>query len=255
MTTISIAIQKGGSGKTTTAINLGAELERLGHRVLLIDIDPQANLSQSLGIEEDTTPNVNTLLRATAHGEEVSLLDATLDCNGVDVIPSSLDLAQAELELTSVYGRERLLEQLLEPHRDDYDFIFLDCPPSLGMLTVNALTASDYVLLPLQGEYLPFKGMMSFNQALKVIKKQLNGKIEVLGYVLTKFDARKRMNQQIHSQLLELFGPQVFETCIRTNIALAQAQEHGVDIHRYNPRSNGAKDYKKLAEEFMSRVK
>lgn len=254
MTTIAIAIQKGGSGKTTTAVNLGAVLNHLGKKVLLVDLDPQANLTQALGLSDELEPNMYHLLKKMAHGEEVALTDAIRMANDLDVVPSSLELAGAEMELISIFGRERLLQQLLKPVVNKYDFIIIDCPPALGMLTVNALTASDHVLLPLQAEFLPFKGVYSFLRSFEKIKKQLNPRIEVLGFILTKYDQRKNMNRQVSEKLKQAFGHQLFHTRIRSNIALAQAQEKGTDIFKYAQRSHGAQDYSQLGLEFLERI-
>ncbi len=255
MTIVSIAIQKGGSGKTTTALNLGAILQRLGKKVLLIDLDPQANLTQALGLIEAPEPNIYHLLKGLAQGQEVQIESAILTVNELDLLPSSLDLASAEMELVSIFGREKLLQQLLKPISGNYDFVLIDCPPALGMLTVNAVTASDYVLMPLQAEFLPLKGVESFMKSFDQIKGQLNPEIEVLGYLLTKFDHRKNMNRRVLSDLQETYKNKVFSTRIRSNIALAQAQEQGTDIFRFDPRSHGAQDYSELGLEFLHRIR
>ncbi len=252
MKIIAIANFKGGVGKTTTAINLAAGLKNKGKKVLLIDIDPQANLTQSLGIEE-FKHDIYSVVRKEAMGEETNLSEALVKASGLDVIPASLDLASAELELASVYGREHILSQLIGP-LTGYDFVFIDCPPSMGMLTINALVASDYILIPLQAEFLPLKGARSFLKHFKLIQK-LNKNVKLLGLVLTKYDERKKMNRQIKKELAVEFLPEkVFATQIRVNIALATAQERGTHIFDHNPHSNGAVDYADLTDEFLERM-
>jgi len=252
---ISLAIQKGGSGKTTTAINLAAALQQIGHRVLVVDMDPQANCTQTLGILEDPEFGTYQLLKKEASGEEVNAMDAVISTKGgLDLIPSGVELASAELELVSVYGREQLTKQILKPLRSRYDYIFIDCPPAIGMLTVNALVASDYVLMPLQAEFLPLKGLRSFLRSLEKIKKQLSPQIKLIGFVLTKYDKRKSMNLEVLQELEREFEDKVFQTKIRTNIALAKAQEAGLDIFHFDKRSNGASDYHLLAKELLQRL-
>ncbi|MBK6931923.1 MAG: ParA family protein [Saprospirales bacterium] len=255
MKVISIAIQKGGSGKTTTAVNLAAALRDAGKKVLLIDFDPQSNLTQSLGIKKEPAANVYTVLRKEAFGEQADLLEVKQVLHGLDLIPAALELADAELELASVYGREQIAAQLLQRLENAYDYVFIDCPPSFGILTVNALVASDYYLMPLQAEFLPLNGVRSFERHLERIKK-LNKHLRLLGFVLTKFNNRLSMNRSVEEQLLEKYdATQVFRTHIRTNIKLAAAQEQGMDIFSFDPYSNGAADYKALAAEFLEKIK
>ncbi len=252
---LSLAIQKGGSGKTTTAINLAAALQQEGRKVLIVDMDPQANCTQALGILEEPGLGTYQLLKKEAAGEEVDSKKSIINTpSGVDLIPASLELAAAEIELVSVYGRERLTRQLLLPLKESYDFIFIDCPPAIGMLTVNALVASDHVLMPLQAEFLPLKGVNSFLRSFDKIKKQLNPKLHLLGFVLTKYDKRKSMNRDVLHQLESEFGNKVFHTHIRTNIVLAKAQEAGLDIFHFDKNSNGAQDYGQLAQELLQRL-
>jgi chromosome partitioning protein len=258
MPIISLAIQKGGSAKTTTAINLGAALHRAGKKVLLVDADPQANLSQSLGIADEPERNLFTELKKEMEGQDGNIKEAIVQtANGMHLIPSSIELAGAELELVSVYAREQLLNWILKPLENDYDFIFIDCPPAIGMLTVNALVASRFVLMPLQAEFLPLKGVRSFIHHLSnivKIKKKLGMEIDILGFILTKYDDHKKMNRDIRKQLLDEFGDKLFQTHIRNNIQLAKAQEVGLDIFSYDKHAHGAEDYMGLATEFLSKI-
>ena len=255
MPVISVAIQKGGSGKTTTAINLAAALQRSGKNVLLIDADPQANLSQSLGIEDEPPMNLYAEIKKEMSGEGADLRTAIREIRpGFSVVPASIELAGAEMELVSVYGREQVLTWMIQPLEKEYDFIFIDCPHAIGMLTVNALTASDYVLIPLPGEFLPLKGVHSFMHHFDTIKKKLNKKLELLGLVLTKFDERKTMNGKVREELVRVYGDKVFQTVIRSNIQLAKAQEAGKDIFQFDRAAHGATDYEQLADELLKKL-
>jgi chromosome partitioning protein len=253
MIVLSVAIQKGGSGKTTTALNLAAAFQRMGKNVLLIDLDPQANLTQSMGIADDSDLSIYELLKQAATGELTDVKRAVVHTGVLPLIPANLELASAELELVSMYGREQLLNQIL-CQLDEYDIAVIDCPPAVGMLTVNALTASDYVLMPLQAEFLPFKGVQRFVKNVQLIKKQLNKKLEILGIVLTKFDEHKSMHKQVRAQLQEMYPGKVMESAIRSNISLAKAQEQAKDIFSSDSSANGAKDYRALAEEIAERL-
>jgi chromosome partitioning protein len=173
--------------------------------------------------------------------------------SGLELVPSSIELAGAELELVSVYGREQVFTWLMENLTNQFDYIFIDCPPAIGMLTVNALVASDFVLMPMQAEYLPLKGLRIFMHHFKTLKR-INKKLEILGYVLTRYDERKIMNRQIFHQLEQEFGEKVFHTHIRTNIQLAKAQEAGTDIFHFDKQSHGAIDYLELAKEFLIKI-
>jgi chromosome partitioning protein len=254
MSIISIAIQKGGCAKTTTAINLAAALQQRGKSVLLIDADPQASLTEALAITGDTPRNLFTEISREIKGENGELQEAIIETKcGLSLVPSSIELSWAELELVSVYGREQVFKWMLDKVKDYYDYILIDCPPSVSMLTVNALVASEYVLMPLAAEYLPYKGVTSFMQHFKSIRK-LNKRLEVLGFVLTRYDDRKIMNRDISLSLEIDFPGKIFHTQIRSSIQLARAQQEGVDIFSYDPKSHGAADYSSLAAEFIERI-
>ena len=255
MLTIAVAIQKGGSGKTTTTINLAAAFKRLGKRVLVIDADPQANLTNALGIMHEPEPNIYHLLKAAGNEGEVDVQKAIIQTQtGLDLLPASLELAAAEMELVSVYGREHLLAHIVGLLRGAYDYVLIDCPPSIGILTVNALVASDWVLMPMQPEFLPLKGLRSFLRSMQVIKQRLNRRLDLLGIVLSRYDDRRLMNRDIRETLESEFVGKVFDTKIRTNIAVAKAQERGLDIFSFDEKSNAAYDYLALANECVLRL-
>ena len=256
MSVIAVANQKGGVGKTTTTINLGGALQRAGKKVLLVDADPQANLSQSLGIKDEPEKNLYTEIKREITGLGSDIKEAIIEIKpGFCIVPSSIELADAEMELVSVYSREQVLTWILQPVMNDYDFIFIDCPHSIGMLTVNALVACNHVIIPLQAEFLPLKGVHSFMRQFNSIKKRLNPEINLLGFVLTKFDDRKKMNHSVQEQLENEFGSKVFATHIRTCIGLAKAQQEGVDIFSSDKNSNAAKDYQQLCDELLHKMK
>ena len=241
---ISISNHKGGVGKTTSAINIGAGLNRLGKKVLLIDLDPQANLSQSLGlIDQERT--IYGAIRGEYKLEPIQVV------KGLDIIPSTLDLSGAEVELSGEAGREYILRELIEPIRASYDFILIDSPPSLGLLTINAFTASDEVFIPLQAQYLALQGLTKLLEIIEKIKKRLNKELRVGGVIVTQYDNRKVLNRDVVATIQAHFKNEVFKTKVRDNIALAEAPSQGLDIFRYSPKSYGAEDYLSLSKEIV----
>lgn len=244
---ISISNHKGGVGKTTSTLNIGAGLNSLGKKVLLIDLDPQANLSQSLGIKEPKV-NIYGALRGEYKLQPVNVLP------GLDIVPSTLDLSGAEVELAGEAGREYILREILEPLRGYYDFILIDNPPSLGLLTINAFTASDMVLIPLQAQYLALQGLTKLIEVVEKIQKRLNKSLTIGGVFITQYDSRKVLNRDVVSTIESHFKEKVFTTKIRDNVSLAEAPAQGVDVFRYAPKSYGATDYLSLSQEIINRV-
>lgn len=243
---VSISNHKGGVGKTTSAINIGAGLHELGKKILLIDLDPQANLSQSLGITEpDRT--IYGALRGEYKPQPIKIL------SGLDVIPSTLDLSGAEVEMSGEAGREYILRELLEPLRETYNYILIDTPPSLGLLTINALTASREVFIPLQAQYLALRGLSKLLEVIDKIRKRLNKELRVGGVFVTQYDSRKVLNRDVVATIDAHFKDEIFSTRIRDNVALAEAPTQGVDIFRYSPKSYGAQDYLSLCKEILSK--
>jgi len=244
---ISISNHKGGVGKTTSAINIGAGLNKLKKKVLLIDLDPQANLSQSLGVIEPER-TIYGAIRGEYSLQPIEIL------KGLDLIPSTLDLSGAEIEMSGEAGREYILKELIEPIRDSYDFIIIDSPPSLGLLTINSFTASDEILIPLQAQYLALQGLTKLIEVVDKIKRRLNKELKVGGVFITQYDSRKVLNRDVAETIKAHFKDEVFKTKIRDNIALAEAPANGLDIFRYNPKSYGAEDYLSLSKEIIKKV-
>jgi len=244
---ISLLNHKGGVGKTTSAINIGAGLKELGKKVLLIDLDPQANLTISLGI-----PRQKHTIYEALRGE--GELEPYTHRPGLDVITSSLDLSGAEMELINEAGREYILRELLNQVVDNYDYILIDCPPSLGLLTLNALTGSRYVLIPLQTEFLAVQGLAKIKQVIDKVRFRLNKNLEMAGVIATMYDSRRVLNRDVVETIHKYFGDKVFKTYIRDNIALAEAPAQRKDIFEYSPKSPGATDYLELSKEILHRL-
>jgi chromosome partitioning protein len=244
---VSLLNHKGGVGKTTSAINIGAGLVELGKRVLLIDLDPQANLTISLGI-----PRQKFTIYEALRGE--GELAPYNHKQNLDVVTSSLDLSGAEMELINEAGREFILRELIGQVSDDYDYVLIDCPPSLGLLTLNALTSSRYVLIPLQTEFLAVQGLAKIKQVIDKVKFRLNKSLEMAGVIATMYDSRRVLNRDVVDTIHKYFGDKVFGTYIRDNVALAEAPAQRKDIFEYSPKSPGAADYLALSREFLDRV-
>ena len=250
---ISIANQKGGVGKTTTCTNLAAYVAAMGKKVLVIDLDSQGNATSGLGIEKNKTlKTIYDLIAGDAEPNEV--IKPTL-VEGLDVIPANVDLAGLELEIVQMPQREKIIKKALEPIKDNYDFIMIDCPPSLGLIPVNALTASDSVIIPIPCEFYPLEGLTQLMNTIKLIKYHLNPSIDIEGVVMTMKDKRSNLTTQVADEILRFFGKKVFFTYIPRNVRLAEAPSHGEPILIYEPSSKGAEAYMSLAEEFLDRNK
>ena len=244
---ISIANHKGGVGKTTTTVNLSAGLNQKGRKVLCVDLDPQANLTQSLGISEFDSSIYDSLTQN-------SQLEPINIKKGFDIIPSHINLSGAEIELNNEPGREYILKGLINDIKNSYDYIFIDCPPSLGLLTINSFVASDKLIIPLQAEYLATQGLAKLVEVIHKVQQRINQNFELAGIILTQFNKRLVLNKDIAKSVEDHFGLKLFKASIRENIALAEAPSVGKDIFEYNPSCNGAFDYFQLTKEFIRRM-
>jgi chromosome partitioning protein len=244
---IAFANQKGGVGKTTSVVNVGAGLQKLGKKVLLIDMDPQSHLTYSLGVQPQNK-TIYELLKG-----DISINETIIDRNGLKIIPSTIDVSGAEFELAGIPGREFLLKVAFRKLTDRFDYILIDCPPSLGLLTVNAFTTTQEVYIPLQTENLAMQGMSKLLQTIEIVKERLNGELKVTGVIATRFDSRRNLNKQVVEIIKKHFGDKLFETLIRENVSLAETPSFGKTIFEYKPESSGAEDYTNLCKEILKR--
>jgi len=248
--TIACANQKGGVGKTTTVVNLASFLALAGDRVLVIDLDPQGNATSALGVERGRDRSVYDAVI-----DDVQLADLAVETqvDHLTLIPSSIALAGAEVELTPLEQRERRLSGLIDPVREQYDYIFIDCPPSLGLLTINALTAADSTLIPIQCEYFALEGLGQLLATIRLITDHLNPRLEIKGAVLTMYDSRTRLSSEVGEEVRRHLRERVYETIIPRSIRLSEAPSHGLPIHLFAPASKGAEAYRALAAEMRLR--
>ena len=250
---IALANQKGGVGKTTTTINLAASLATLEKTVLVVDADPQANASSGLGV--DIKQIDCSLYECIIDHADVRDAVYTTDIDGLDIIPSHIDLVGAEIEMLNVEGREKVLKNLLQPIRNDYDYILIDCSPSLGLITVNSLTAADSVIIPVQCEYFALEGISKLLNTIKIIKSKLNPKLEIEGFLLTMYDSRLRLANQIYDEVKRHFQELVFKTVIQRNVKLSESPSHGLPVILYDADSTGSKNHLALAKEIINKNK
>ncbi len=248
---ITFSNQKGGVGKTTTCVNMSAYLAHMGYKVLIVDLDPQGNATSGLGFAKNEVKNsvYNVMI------DETPIANVALKTcvDGLDILPSNIDLVGAEVELVYVTNREHVLKKVLDNAKSVYDYIMIDCPPSLGLLTINALTSADTVIIPIQSEYYAMEGLSQLMNTIKLVVKHLNSNLKIEGVVLTMRDNRAIISRQITAEIKKFFGKRLFETAIPRNIRLAEAPSHGVPILLHDTRCSGAKAYLALTEEFLSR--
>ena len=248
---ISFANQKGGVGKTTTCLNVATYMALMGKKVLIIDADPQGNATSGLGVSK--SQEQNSIYNVIVGSVEVNNAIIKTKIDNLDIIPANIDLAGVEVELVYMENRENVLKNIFKQVIDQYDFICIDCPPSLGLLTINALTASNSVMIPIQCEFFALEGLSQLMNTVRLVKKKLNSALEIEGVVLTMRDSRSNLGQQVADEIRKFFGSSVFETSIPRNIRLAESPSHGMPIYFYDKRCSGAVAYMKLTEELLKK--
>ncbi len=245
---ISIANQKGGVGKTTTTVNLSTILAKRGKKVLLIDADPQGNATSGIGADKDAELSTYDLLISEVPAEEII---TKTEIKNLYICPSNINLAGAEVQLVSMMSREQRMKEKLDVVKDDFDYIFIDCPPSLGLITLNSLTASDSVLIPVQCEYYALEGLGQLLNTVELVRKHLNKSLEIEGALLTMYDVRTNLSNQVVKEVKKYFNNKVYKTVIPRNVRVSEAPSYGLPITIYDPHSKGARSYEKLGKEFL----
>lgn len=249
---LAIVNQKGGVGKTTTSVNLSSYLALKGKKILVVDIDPQGNTTSGFGLEKKELQS--TIYNVLIDGEDILSCIHKTGRKNLSICPSNIDLAGAEIEMVSLFSRETILKRALQSVIKDFDFIILDCPPSLGLLTINALTAATGVIVPIQSEYYALEGLTQLLDTINIVKKHLNPSLDIFGVVVTMFDSRTQLSHQVTGEIKKYFGEKLFKAIIPRNVRLSEAPSYGMAINEYDNRSKGADSYEFLAKEVIKRA-